>query len=317
MCDASLVIDIADEVAAALRAGAPVVALESTLIAHGLPYPQNIEIAREVEATIRAARAVPATIAVIAGVARVGLDDAELDLLARPGAGFAKAGAPDLAAIGAMSVSAATTVGATSVIAARVGIRTFATGGIGGVHRAIPWDVSNDLEVLARTPIAVVAAGAKAILDLPRTLEMLETLGVLVIGYQTSELPSFYSRASGLRLEHRLDRPSEIARAMRVRFNGFGQGGMLIANPIPAEAEIPADEVGELIDQALDDAERVGVRGKEVTPFLLARLAGLSGGRTVAANRALVLANAALAAQIAAAYALDEERTLTRQPSRG
>jgi pseudouridine-5'-phosphate glycosidase len=297
------VIELSDEVLAAVQEGAAVVALESTLIAHGLPYPDNLAIARELEDTVREAGAVPATIAVLDGIPRVGLDDAALERLARPGAGVAKAGAPDLAALAALGLSAATTVGATGVLAARVGIRVFATGGIGGVHREAPWDVSNDLEVLARTPIAVVASGAKAILDLPRTLELLETLGVLVIGYKTDELPSFYSRTSGLPLEHRMYRPVDVARAMRLRFAVLGQGGVLVANPIPAEFELPAAEITDLVERALADAARVGVRGKQVTPFVLARMAGLSAGRTVTANRALVVSNAQLAAQIAIAFA--------------
>jgi pseudouridine-5'-phosphate glycosidase len=280
------------------------VALESTIIAHGLPFPQNLETAREMEATVRAAGAIPATIAVIEGVARVGLDPAVLERFARPGAGVAKAGAADLAALAVAHRDAATTVSATCAIAARVGIKLFATGGIGGVHLGDPSDVSSDLYTLARTPIAVVSSGAKAILDLRRTLETLETFGVLVIGYKTDELPAFYSRRSGLPIEHRMYRPVDVATALRMRF-ALRQGGVLIANPVPAEAEIPAEEIAEWIDIARSDADRVGVRGKDVTPFLLARLAGLSGGRTVAANRALALANAQLAAQIAAALALE------------
>jgi pseudouridine-5'-phosphate glycosidase len=297
-------IDVADEVQNALDASQPVVALESTIIAHGLPFPQNLETAREMEATVRAAGAIPATIAVIEGVARVGLDPAVLERFARPGAGVAKAGAADLAALAVAHRDAATTVSATCAIAARVGIKLFATGGIGGVHLGDPSDVSSDLYTLARTPIAVVSSGAKAILDLRRTLETLETFGVLVIGYKTDELPAFYSRRSGLPIEHRMYRPVDVATALRMRF-ALRQGGVLIANPVPAEAEIPAEEIAEWIDIARSDADRVGVRGKDVTPFLLARLAGLSGGRTVAANRALALANAQLAAQIAAALALE------------
>jgi pseudouridine-5'-phosphate glycosidase len=297
-------IDVADEVQNALDASQPVVALESTIIAHGLPFPQNLETAREMEATVRAAGAIPATIAVIEGVARVGLDPAVLERFARPGAGVAKAGAADLAALAVAHRDAATTVSATCAIAARVGIKLFATGGIGGVHLGDPSDVSSDLYTLARTPIAVVSSGAKAILDLRRTLETLETFGVLVIGYKTDELPAFYSRRSGLPIEHRMYRPVDVATALRMRF-ALRQGGVLIANPVPAEAEIPAEAIAEWIDIARSDADRVGVRGKDVTPFLLARLAGLSGGRTVAANRALALANAQLAAQIAAALALE------------
>jgi pseudouridine-5'-phosphate glycosidase len=297
-------IDIADEVHAALEDAEPVVALESTIIAHGLPYPQNLELARELEETVRAADAVPATIAVIRGVPRIGLDAATLEWLARPGSNVKKAGAADLAALAALGGNAATTVSATAALAARVGIRLFATGGIGGVHRGDASDVSSDLYTLARTPIAVVSSGAKAILDLRRTLEALDTFGVLVIGYGTAELPAFYSRSSGLALEHRMDRPGQVARALRARF-GMRQGGVLVANPVPESAEIPADDIAEWISVAISDAERVGVRGKELTPFLLARIAGLSGGRAVAANRALALSNAALAARIAGSLSLD------------
>jgi pseudouridine-5'-phosphate glycosidase len=310
-------IEIADEVRAALDHGGPVVALESTIIAHGLPYPQNLEIARDLEAEVRAQGAVPATIAVLDGSFCIGLDDATIERIARPGAGIRKAGAADLAALAVGRLSAATTVSATATLAARVGIRVFATGGIGGVHRGDDLDVSSDLDVVARTSIAVVSSGAKAILDLPRTLELLETLGVLVIGYKTDELPAFYSRASGLPLEHRMYRPADVARALRLRFEVLAQGGVLVANPIPAEAEIPAADIAEWIEQAQSDAERVGIRGKEVTPFLLARLAGLSGGRSVAANRALVLANAQLAGQIAVAYSRDRDITEPRRPTHG
>ena len=297
-------IDVADEVQAALESNQPVVALESTIIAHGLPYPDNLEIARELEEAVRAGGAVPATVAVIEGVVRIGLDPATLERLARPGSNVKKAGAADLAALAAQRLDAATTVSATCALAARAGIRLFATGGIGGVHRGDPSDVSSDLYTLARTPIAVVSSGAKAILDLPRTVEALETFGVLVLGFKTDEFPAFYSRSSGLAIEHRMYRPVDVARALRVRF-ALRQGGVLIANPVPAEAEIPADEMAGWIDVAQSDAERIGVRGKELTPFLLARLAGLSGGRAVRANRALALSNAALAAQIAAALSLE------------
>jgi len=297
-------IAVSEEVREALETGRAVVALESTLIAHGLPFPENLETARALEAAVRAAGAVPATIAVIEGVARIGLDAATLERLARPGAGVAKAGAADLAALAVQHRDAATTVSATCALAARAGIKLFATGGIGGVHQGDPSDVSSDLYTLARTPIAVVSSGAKAILDLRRTLETLETFGVLVIGYKTDEFPAFYSRHSGLPIEHRMYRPVDVAQALLTRF-GLRQGGVLVANPVPPEAEIPPEQIAEWIDVASADAERVGVRGKDLTPFLLARLAGLSGGRTVAANRALALSNAQLAAQIATALALE------------
>lgn len=297
-------IAVSEEVRDALAGGRPVVALESTLIAHGLPFPQNLDTAHELEAAVRAGGAVPATVAVVEGAARIGLDAPTLERLARPGAGVAKAGAADLAALAVQHRDAATTVSATCALAARAGIKLFATGGIGGVHLGDPSDVSSDLYTLARTPIAVVSSGAKAILDLRRTLETLETFGVLVIGFKTDDFPAFYSRSSGLPIEHRMYRPVDVAQALLTRF-GLRQGGVLIANPVPAEAEIPPAQIDEWIDVARSDAERVGVRGKDLTPFLLARLAGLSGGRTVAANRALALSNAQLAAQIASALALE------------
>lgn len=293
-------LEIAEEVSAALDAGGAVVALESTIIAHGLPFPENIATAQDMEAAVRAAGATPATIAIIDGVIRIGLGADELDRLARPGVGVLKAGASDLAAAMVARRTAATTVSATCVAAARVGIRVFATGGIGGVHLGDSSDVSSDLDTLARTPIAVVSSGVKAILDLPRTLERLESLGVLVIGFKTDELPGFFSRSTGLPLEHRMYRPIDVANAIRVRL-ALGQGGLLVANPIPVEAEIPRAQIEEWMDVAHADASRIGMRGKELTPFLLARIAGLSGGQTVVANRALAVSNATLGGAIAAA----------------
>ncbi|HTE55552.1 MAG TPA: pseudouridine-5'-phosphate glycosidase [Kofleriaceae bacterium] len=293
-------LEIAEEVSAALDAGGAVVALESTIIAHGLPFPENIATAHDMEAAVRAAGATPATIAIIDGVIRIGLGADELDRLARPGVGVLKAGASDLAAAMVARRTAATTVSATCVAAARVGIRVFATGGIGGVHLGDSSDVSSDLDTLARTPIAVVSSGVKAILDLPRTLERLESLGVLVIGFKTDELPGFFSRSTGLPLEHRMYRPIDVANAIRVRL-ALGQGGLLVANPIPVEAEIPRAQIEEWMDVAHADASRIGMRGKELTPFLLARIAGLSGGQTVVANRALAVSNATLGGAIAAA----------------
>ncbi len=293
-------IDVAAAVRDALTSGRPVVALESTLIAHGLPFPDNLEVGRALEAEVAAAGAVPATIAVIAGRCRVGLSAGELSQLAESGAAIRKAGTADLAAACARGASAATTVSATAVLAARAGIRVFATGGIGGVHRGDSADVSSDLGVIAREPIAVVSAGAKAILDLPRTLEALETLGVLVIGYQTGEFPAFYSRSSGLSLEHRADSATEIAAMLRARWQ-LGLGGVLIANPIPSDAEIPAGQIAPAIARACEEAARQGIGGKALTPFLLAALARDTGGASVRANRALAVANARLAAEIASA----------------
>jgi pseudouridine-5'-phosphate glycosidase len=278
-----------------------VVALESTIIAHGFPYPTNLEVARELEATVRAGAAIPATIAVLGGRARIGLADDELALLAKRGPAIAKAGAGDLAVHLAGAGDAATTVSATALLAARAGIRVFATGGIGGVHRGDEFDVSHDLYALASTRIAVVSAGAKAILDLPRTLELLESLGVLVIGLGTSELPAFYSRTSGLALDHRVDDVATIARILRVRWSELGQGGVLVCAPIPEGAELPAAEIDAAITRALADAEAAGIGGKRLTPYLLGRINELTGGRSVAANRALARHDAEVAARLAAA----------------
>jgi pseudouridine-5'-phosphate glycosidase len=288
---------LSPEVAAAVRG--PIVALESTIIAHGLPWPDNLAVARELEDTVRRGGAVPATIAVVDGVARVGLPGDVLEQLARDGARFAKAGATDLAVHLARGTSAATTVSSTAMLAAKAGIRVFATGGIGGVHRGGADDVSHDLPVLARTPIAVVSAGAKAILDLPRTLEVLETLGVLVVGYRTGELPAFYAPRSGLALDHRVDSAAELAEIARCRWDDLGGGGILVANPIPADAAIEGLEAA--IDAALAEAAAAGVTGKRLTPFLLARLAAATGGASVRANRALAVHNAEIAAELAVA----------------
>jgi pseudouridine-5'-phosphate glycosidase len=289
---------VTGEVRDALAAGRPVVALESTLVAHGLPWPDNLEVGRALEAAVRAEGAVPATIAVQGGAPQIGLDAAGLERLARAGRAVPKAAATDLAVAIARGGDAATTVSGTAFLAARAGIRVFATGGVGGAHRGDDDDVSNDLELLARTPICVVSAGAKAILDLPRTVERLETLGVLVIGHGTSELPAFYTRTSGIALEHRADTPDELAAICRARWS-LGQGGVLVANPIPEAAALDAAVIGAAIDDALARAAATGVRGKALTPFLLADLARTTGGAATAANRALALANATLAARIA------------------
>jgi pseudouridylate synthase len=281
-------------------ASTPIVALESTLVAHGLPWPDNLEVARELEATVRAGGAVPATIAILDGRAHVGLDDGQLERVARSGKELAKAGATDLAVHFARRTSAATTVSATAAIAARAGIRVFATGGIGGVHRGDAGDVSHDLVALARTPIAVVSAGAKAILDLARTLEMLETLGVLVVGWRTNELPAFYSPRSGLRLDHRVEGAAELAAIVCAHWRDLGGGGVLVCNPIP---DADAIELDEPIARALADAEAGGITGKRLTPFLLARLAEVTDGASIRANRSLALNNARVAAQLAVALA--------------
>jgi pseudouridine-5'-phosphate glycosidase len=286
----------------ALAQGAPVVALESTIIAHGLPWPDNLEIGRALEQAVRDGGAVPATIAVFDGVARIGVSDQQLERLARESASFVKAGAADLPVILARGGNAATTVSATCALAARAGIRVFATGGIGGVHRSDAMDVSSDLTTLARTPIAVVSAGAKSILDLPRTLEALETLGVLVIGYGTDEFPAFYTRHSGLRLEHRCDTPEELARILAAR-RELGQGGVLIANPIPDAEALAAGQIDTAIESALASAIRQHIGGKALTPYLLSEVARVTGGASIRANRALALNNVRLGAALAQAWA--------------
>lgn len=299
---APLPLTYSPEVAEARANNAAIVALESTIITHGMPYPQNLETARRVEAEVRAAGAVPATIAVMGGRVHVGLSDAELDRLAQA-KGVMKLSRADLAACVALGRTGATTVAATMICAHLAGIAVFATGGIGGVHRGAEtsFDISADLQELGRTPVTVVAAGAKAILDLPKTLEVLETLGVPVIAVGQDEFPAFWSRSSGLSAPLRMDSAAEIAAAhvMRGRL-GLG-GGQLVANPIPVEAEIPRAEVTPFIEEALAVAESGKVSAKGVTPFLLQRLFELTGGRSLEANIALVLNNARLASAIARA----------------
>jgi pseudouridine-5'-phosphate glycosidase len=298
--------ELAPEIAAARAAGRPIVALESTLIAHGLPWPGNLAIARELEAAVREHGAVPATIAVVDGRPQIGLSGETLERLARDGGRFAKAGATDLAVHVVRGSSAATTVGATAVLAARAGIRVFATGGIGGVHRGDTGDVSHDLVALSRTPIAVVSAGAKAILDLPRTVELLETLGVLVIGYRTSEFPAFYTPVSGVALDHRVDSADELAAIARTRWSEpapAGSGGVLVCNPIPDAEALDAISIDIAIATALAEATAAGIAGKRLTPFLLARLGEVTGGASIRANRALALHNARVASELAVALA--------------
>ena len=288
------------EVAEATAAGRAIVALESTIITHGMPYPQNLETARRVEAEVRAAGAVPATIAVMDGAIHVGLDDARLEDLARTPDAM-KLSRADMAACLAAGRTGATTVAATMICAHLAGIETFATGGIGGVHRGAEtsFDISADLQELARTPVTVVAAGAKAILDLPKTLEVLETFGVPVIAFGQNDFPAFWSRASGLQAPLRMDTAAEVARAHRMRGALGLSGGQLVANPIPAEAEIPREAIVPVIEAALADATAAGIAAKAVTPYLLDRIFRLTGGRSLEANIALVLNNARLAAAIA------------------
>jgi pseudouridine-5'-phosphate glycosidase len=298
-------LDLHPDVAAALAAGRPVVALESTIISHGMPWPQNVETALAVEAEVRGQGAMPATCAVIDGRLKAGLAQAEIERLGRGGHEVAKLSRRDLPIVVARGGSGATTVAATMIIAALAGIRVFATGGIGGVHRgaAESFDISADLQELSRTPVAVVCAGAKAILDIRLTLEYLETHGVPVIGYGTDRLPLFFTRDSEFGVDVRLDTPQQVARVMQSAWDmGLG-GGLVVANPIPAEHSLPSDVVERAIGQALAEAQAQGIAGKAVTPFLLARVNALTGGDSLAGNIQLVRHNARLAASIAAAYA--------------
>ncbi|MDB6178007.1 pseudouridine-5'-phosphate glycosidase [Paracoccus sp. Z330] len=291
------------EVERALAARRPVVALESTIITHGMPYPQNLQMARDVEQMIRDNGAVPATIAVMGGKIHIGLTDDTLEALAQTPADQAmKLSRADLAVCLANGRTGATTVAATMICAALAGITVFATGGIGGVHRGAEtsFDISADLQELAQTPVTVVAAGAKAILDLPKTWEVLETLGVPVIAYGQDELPAFWSRKSGIPAPLRMDTAAQIAQAARMRAALGLKGGQLVANPIPQDAEITQSEILPVILKALDEAEVQGVAAKSVTPFLLQRIFELTDGRSLTSNIALVMNNARLAAEIAA-----------------
>lgn len=292
--------DFSAEVAEARADGRPIVALESTIITHGMPYPQNVETARRVEAEIRTCGATPATIAVMDGRLKIGLSDVELQALAQAQS-VAKLSRADFAACIARGGTGATTVAATMIAARLAGIDVFATGGIGGVHKGaeMTFDVSADLNELAETHVTVVAAGAKAILDLPKTLEVLETNGVPVIAYQQEELPAFWSRSSGLMAPLRMDSASEIAAAHAMRRSLGLPGGQLVANPIPEKDEIASEDLAPLISQATDEAEANGIAGKDVTPFLLQRLFELTNGASLTANIALVLNNARLASEIA------------------
>jgi len=295
-------IRLSAEVAQARASGAAIVALESTIITHGMPFPQNVETARLVEADIRAAGAVPATIAVMDGTLHVGLEADALEALGQAG-NVAKLSRADIAACIATGGTGATTVAATMIAAHLADIRVFATGGIGGVHRGAEatFDISADLQELAQTPVTVVAAGAKAILDLPKTYEVLETLGVPVIAYGQDRLPAFWSATSDMTAPLRMDTPAQIARAQQMRRDMGLQGGQLVTNPIPREAEIPADDLQPIIEQALAEAAAQGISAKAVTPFLLGRIFELTEGRSLQANIALVRNNARLAAQIAIA----------------
>lgn len=295
---------LTDEVAAALRDGRPVVALESTIISHGMPYPQNVEMATEVEQIIRDGGAVPATIAVLNGRPHIGLDAETLELLATD-PDVAKVSVRDLPYVLARGTHGATTVAATMRLAALAGIRVFVTGGLGGVHRGAPesYDISADLTELATTDVAVVSAGVKSILDIGLTLERLETLSVPVVSVGTDEFPAFFSRSSGFTAPMRADTAAEAAAIMKAKWDLGISGGVSIVNPIPAEDEIPAAEINSIIDQALLDMDAAGVSGKEATPFLLGRIVEITGGSSLVANIALVKNNARFGTQLAIEYA--------------
>jgi len=294
----------APEVKAALSNKKPVVALESTIIAHGMPYPRNAQTALQVEDVIRQKGACPATIAILDGKMKVGLEPQEIERIGRQGQEIAKISRRDLPFILASGGNGATTVASTMIIAALAGIRVFATGGIGGVHRGAPlsFDISADLQELARTNVAVVCAGAKSILDLGLTVEYLETFGVPLIGYQTKTLPAFFTRSSDFDVAVTLERPSDIAKAMAVKWAIGLDGGLVIANPIEPEHAMDEAIITKAIKQAIEEAEAQGIHGKQSTPFLLARVVELTGGNSLEANIALVKNNAVLAAEIAVSY---------------
>ncbi|HEX6710096.1 MAG TPA: pseudouridine-5'-phosphate glycosidase [Rubrobacter sp.] len=296
-------VEVRADVREALREGAPVVALESTLISHGLPHPQNIEVASEAERTVRAEGAVPATIGIIGGVAKVGLDEADLEFMATT-EGIPKLSARDLPAAVATGSDGATTVAATAHLAALAGIRLFATGGLGGVHREAreSWDVSADLAALDRTPVAVICSGVKSILDVPATLEYLETLGVPVVGFRTDRFPGFYLTDSGSPMDWAVESEAEVAHVIQAMPSlGLGRSGLVVANPLPEEEQLDPALHDLALRTSLEELKRRGVRGKEVTPFLLDRFAKETKGESLRVNRLIILNNARLAARIAVA----------------
>ncbi len=297
-------LDIHPEVAEALAQNRPVVALESTIISHGMPYPQNVETALKVSNTVRESGAIPATIAIIHGRLKVGLEPSEIELLGKAGLSVTKVSRRDIPFVVASGAHGATTVAATMILAEMAGVKVFATGGIGGVHRGAQtsFDVSADLQELAQTSVAVVCAGAKSILDLGLTLEYLETHGVPVIGYQTQSLPAFYTQTSDFKVDYRLDSAKTIADVLKAKQQLGLKGGAVIANPIPSEYAMPQQEIDAAINQALREAEQQGIHGKASTPFLLARVCELTGGDSLASNIQLVLNNASLASAIAIEY---------------
>ena len=298
-------LDVKPEVAQAIAQGKPVVALESTIISHGMPYPQNVETALKVEEIIRANGAIPATIAILGGRLKAGLTPEEIEYLGKQGQKVTKASRRDLSVLVAQGADGATTVATTMMIAHMAGIKLFATGGIGGVHRGAEttMDISADLEELGQTDVMVVCAGAKAILDLKLTLEYLETKGVPVLGYQTEELPAFYTRTSGLKVDYRVDSPEMLAKVLKTQHDLGLHGGILVTNPIPEAYSMDAQAINAVIDQAIAEAQEKGIHGKETTPFLLAKVKEITGGDSLEANIQLVFNNAKLAAQTAAAYA--------------
>lgn len=302
-------LDISPEVQQALDEGKPVVALESTIISHGMPYPQNKETALKVEQIIRDNGAIPATIAVIGGRLRVGLSPEEIDYLGKKGHDVTKASRRDLAVLCSRGMDGATTVTTTMIIAHMAGIEVFATGGIGGVHRGAEttMDISADLEELANTPVMVICAGAKSILDLGLTLEFLETRGVPVLGYQTEELPAFYTRHSGFSVDYRVDTPEELAQIFHAKREMGLKGGVLVGNPIPEEYSMDKATIDAAIDQAIAEAEEQGIHGKETTPFLLAKVSELTGGDSLDSNIQLVFNNVALGAKTAVALRAIEQ----------
>ena len=301
----SLELHIKEDVKQALAAGKAVVALESTIISHGLPYPENLATAKAIEASVREQGALPATIAIIDGKVHIGLDDGNLEILANGQTPITKVSRRDIASVIAAKGYGATTVAATMIFAEMAGISVFATGGIGGVHRGgeTDFDISADLPELARTNVCVVSAGPKAILDLKLTIEYLETAGVPVIGYRTDDLPAFWSAHSGIALHDRADDPTRIASIMKIKWQAGLAGGLMIANPVPEKDQIPADALSQVIDDALQAAQKDKITGKEVTPFLLRYIKDNTKGASLVTNQALVLNNAKLAAQIACAYA--------------
>lgn len=297
-------LEISKEVKEALESNKPVVALESTIISHGMPYPQNVETALKVEDIVRQNGAVPATIAILNGKLKVGLNKEEIDYLGKKGLEVTKASRRDIPAILASEDDGATTVASTMIIAALAGIKVFATGGIGGVHRGAEttMDISADLEELAMTDVAVVCAGAKSILDIGLTLEFLETKGVPVLGYQTKELPAFYTRKSGFKVDYKMDTPEQIAKTLKAKWDVNLKGGVVIANPIPEEFAMDFDTITTAINNAVAEAEEKGIKGKDNTPFLLAKVKDITKGKSLESNIQLVFNNAKLASEIAKNY---------------